>query len=68
MCIVYRCLFAQLKDCQSNGDNKGEERQLEGVESLQTEDAECQWNEGDGLQQNEHHNGDDDFLQFRFAG
>lgn len=55
-------LLAQLEDGQRDGDDEREEGQLQRIEGLQTEHAERQWNQGDGLQQDEHHDWDDDLL------
>lgn len=64
---LFDYLLAQLEDGQRDGDDEREEGQLQRVEGLQTEHAERQWNQGDGLQQDEHHDWDDDLLQLGFA-
>lgn len=61
-------LLAQLEDSQTSGGDEGEEGQLERVPSLQTQHAEGQGDQGHGLQEDEHHDGDEDLLQLGLAG
>uniref|UniRef100_A0A182MLH8 Uncharacterized protein n=1 Tax=Anopheles culicifacies TaxID=139723 RepID=A0A182MLH8_9DIPT len=56
-----------LEDSESDRHNEREERQLERVPRLQTKHTECHRDEGHGLQQDEHHDRDDDLLQLGFA-
>lgn len=55
--------FAELKDGHANGHNEAEERELQGVPGLQTEHTDGQRNQSHRLQQDEHEDRDDDFLQ-----
>lgn len=61
-------LLAELEDGQSDGYDEREEGQLQRVPGLQTEDAEGQRDEGHGLEEDEHQDGDDDLLELGFAG
>lgn len=61
-------LLAQLEDGQTDGDDEREEGQLQGVPGLQTKDSDSHWDQSHSLQKDEHHDGDDDLLQLRFAG
>lgn len=61
-------LLAQLEDGQTDGHDEREERQLQRVPGLQSEDSERHRDQGHGLQQDEHHDRDDDLLQLGLAG
>lgn len=61
-------LLAQLEDGQASGGDEGEERELKGVPGLETQHAQSQRDQGHGLQEDEHHDGDKDLLQLGLAG
>lgn len=61
-------LLAKLEDGQADGDDEAEERQLQGVPSLETEDSDGQRNEGHGLEEDEHEDRYDDLLELGLAG
>ena len=61
-------LLAQGEDGQSGGGDEGEEGQLEGVPGLQSQDSQSQGDQSHGLQEHEHHDGDEDLLQLGLAG
>lgn len=60
-------LFAKLEDSETDRHDEREERQLERVPRLQTKDTESHRDERHSLQQDEHHDRNDDLLQLRFA-
>lgn len=61
-------LLAELEDGQRDGDHEGEEGQLQSVPGLQTEDTDGERDEGHGLEEDEHQDGDDDLLELSLAG
>lgn len=56
-----------MEDGQSYGDHEGEERQLESVPGLQTEDTDSQRDESHCLEENEDQDGDNDLLELSLA-
>lgn len=67
MSVVGGDLLAQLEDGQTDGDDEGEEGQLEGVPGLQSQDTEGEWHQGHRFKEHEHQDGDEDLLQFGFT-
>lgn len=65
--VVSRDLLAQLEDGESDGHYEGEERELKSVPGFKTQDTESQRDEGDGLEKDEHQDGDENFLQLGFT-
>lgn len=60
-------LLEQLEHRQTDGDEEGEEAELESVPGLESQDAESQRDQSHGLEQNEHQDGDQDLLQLVLA-
>lgn len=61
-------LLAQLENGQTDGDDEGEKAELKGIPCLETEYTDSQRNQGHCLQQNEHHQRDQDLLQLALPG
>lgn len=60
-------LLEQLEHRQTDGDEEGEEAELESVPGLESQDAESQRDQSHGLEQHEHQDGDQDLLQLVLA-
>lgn len=60
-------LLEQLEHGQADGDEEGEEAELESVPGLESQDAESQRDQSHGLEQHEHQDGDQDLLQLVLA-
>jgi len=60
-------LLAQLEDGHADRHDEAEERELQRVPGFQTEYADRQRDQRHRLQQHEHEDGNDDFLQLGFA-
>lgn len=60
-------LLEQLEHRQTDGDEEGEEAELESVPGLESQDAESQRDQSHGLEQHKHQDGDQDLLQLVLA-
>lgn len=52
-CVIRSQFLAQLEDGQTHGNYERKEGQLQRIPSLQTEDTERQWDQCDGLEEDE---------------
>lgn len=60
-------LLEQLEHGQADGDEEGEEAELESVPGLESQDTESQRDQSHGLEQHEYQDGDEDLLQLVLA-